>query len=78
MTGAASGCGRGCAVTGQGGQHDREGRSILRDLTAAWRSLGRAKGLTAAVVLLGAAVTASAIPAMRAARVDVVQALRSE
>jgi ABC-type lipoprotein release transport system permease subunit len=32
----------------------------------------------AALVLLLAAVTASAIPAMRAARVDVVQALRAE
>ncbi len=41
--------------------------AFLRDLKAAWRSLGRAKGLTATVVLLGAAVTASAIPAMRAA-----------
>jgi len=32
----------------------------------------------AAAVLIGAAVVASLVPAMRAARVDVLQALRSE
>jgi ABC-type antimicrobial peptide transport system permease subunit len=34
--------------------------------------------VVSAVVLLAAAVVASAVPAARAARVDVVQALRSE
>jgi len=34
--------------------------------------------LAAAVVLMGAAVVASLVPAARAARVDVVQALQSE
>ena len=32
----------------------------------------------AAIVLIGAAVVASLMPAMRASRVDVLQALRSE
>jgi putative ABC transport system permease protein len=34
--------------------------------------------IVSAVVLLGAAVVASMLPAARAARVDVIQALRSE
>jgi ABC-type antimicrobial peptide transport system permease subunit len=34
--------------------------------------------LVSALVLLAAAVIASAVPAARAARVDVIQALRSE
>jgi ABC-type antimicrobial peptide transport system permease subunit len=34
--------------------------------------------LMSALVLLAAAVIASAVPAARAARVDVIQALRSE
>jgi len=34
--------------------------------------------LVSALVLLAAAVVASAVPAARAARVDVIQALRSE
>jgi len=34
--------------------------------------------IVSALVLLAAAVVASAVPAARAARVDVIQALRSE
>ena len=39
---------------------------------------GRVPVLAAAAVLVGAAVVASLMPAARAARVDVLQALRSE
>ena len=35
-------------------------------------------GIVAAVVLLGAAVVASWLPAARASRIDVIEALRSE
>jgi putative ABC transport system permease protein len=42
------------------------------------RLAGTVPVLAAAAVLLGAAVLASLIPAAKAARVDVVQALRSE
>jgi ABC-type antimicrobial peptide transport system permease subunit len=39
---------------------------------------GAAPVIVSALVLLGAAVVASMLPASRAARVDVMQALRSE
>jgi len=42
------------------------------------RAPGALPALGAAAVLVGAALVASLIPAARAARVDVVQALRSE
>ena len=65
--GLALGCGGGYGLSQLAG-------SVIGDLKmpGLWPVAG------AAVVLLGAAVTASAIPAMRAARVDVIQALRSE
>ena len=47
---------------------------LLRDRAAA----GALPVLGAAAVLIGAAVVASLMPAARASRVDVVQALRSE
>ena len=43
-----------------------------------WKNWGIAFGVNVALVLLLAAVTASAIPAARAARIDVIQALRTE
>jgi putative ABC transport system permease protein len=39
---------------------------------------GALPAIGAAVVLIGAAAVASLIPALRASRVDVLQALRSE
>jgi ABC-type lipoprotein release transport system permease subunit len=54
----------------------------LCEFRVAFRSLGRTKGLANIVVLtlvlLAAAVVASMVPAARAARVDVMQALRSD
>ena len=52
----------------------RCGGQLFREPAAAWRFAV----LGAAVVLAGAAVSASLLPAARAAHVDVLQALRSE
>jgi hypothetical protein len=55
---------------------------VLASISASWFETVRLPGafptLGAAAVLIGAAITASVMPAARASRVDVVQALRSE
>ena len=52
--------------------------AVAASYSTAWSFPRRHGGVGAAVLLLGAAVLASLIPAARASRVDVVQALRSE
>jgi ABC-type antimicrobial peptide transport system permease subunit len=52
--------------------------SYFPDLQVSVRTLGAVPVAGAVIVLLGAAVIASALPAARAARVDVLEALRSE
>jgi putative ABC transport system permease protein len=57
------------------------GYALVRVAERAWGAVqlpGALPLLGAAIVLVGAAAVASVMPAMRASRVDVLQALRSE
>jgi predicted permease len=57
------------------------GYALVRAAEAVWGTVqlpGALPAVGAATVLIGAAAVASLVPAMRAARVDVLQALRSE
>jgi len=74
--------GEGAVIAGAGIVAGAIGGVVLAQLVSSYITAVRIPGIVpiagAAVVLVGAAILASLMPAARASRVDVVQALRSE